>query len=200
MSCPRFDEFELGRMSPQDWALHARECPDCRAEADRDRRLSEEAAMLKTPIQSPDLWNRIEAALRTEAEAGRPKRAGLRPWMIPAAAVALLAVGAAVFLPRTSAPPAPSGLLDQQTLTRVDAQEKQYSKAIDDLEKLARPRISAMDPALMALYRDRLAVIDAQIDKCREALERNPTNAHIRRYFLAALQDKKQTLAEALGS
>jgi len=47
---------------------------------------------------------------------------------------------------------------------------------------------------------DKLAVIDGQIEKCQEALERNPGNAHIRRYFLAALQDKKQTLAEALGS
>ncbi len=52
----------------------------------------------------------------------------------------------------------------------------------------------------MSLYRDKLAVIDGQIEKCQEALERNPGNAHIRRYFLAALQDKKQTLAEALGS
>jgi len=52
----------------------------------------------------------------------------------------------------------------------------------------------------MSLYRDKLAAIDAQIDKCREALDSNPGNAHIRQYLLAALQDKRQALADVLGS
>jgi hypothetical protein len=57
-----------------------------------------------------------------------------------------------------------------------------------------------MDIQMMSLYRDKLAVIDAQIGKCRDALDSNPGNAHIRRYLLAALQDKHQTLADMLGS
>jgi hypothetical protein len=48
----------------------------------------------------------------------------------------------------------------------------------------------------MLLYRDRLETIDAQIARCQEALAENPSNAHIRRYLLAALQDKKETLRE----
>ena len=55
-----------------------------------------------------------------------------------------------------------------------------------------------MNVELMLLYRDRLETIDDQIEQCREALSENPANAHIRRYMLAALQDKKETLKELL--
>jgi hypothetical protein len=210
MTCPKFDDFENGRMSPKAFVRHARECPDCRSEAARDRRLSEEILMLQTPIPSPDLWNRIETALRAEAAAVSrvpdksarrsvfSRRFRLWPLAIPVGAVAVLVVAVIVFLPSKSV--SSSGLMARQTLAKVDAQEKAYLQAIGDLENLARTRISAMDLSLMSLYRDRLAVIDAQIEKCREALGSNPANAHIRRYLLAALQDKKATLAEVLGS
>jgi len=212
MTCAKFDDYEKGRMSPKAFARHARECPDCRFEAERDRRLTEEIPMLQTPIPSPDLWNRIEAALRAEAAAAavsgarvgsarrpvRPMRFRFWPLAIPVAAAAVLVVAVTVFLPPKSV--SGSGLLARQTLAKVDAQEKAYLQAIGDLENLARTRISSMDLSLMSLYRDRLAVIDAQIEKCREALGANPANAHIRRYLLAALQDKKATLAEVLGS
>jgi hypothetical protein len=49
---------------------------------------------------------------------------------------------------------------------------------------------------MMALYRERLETIDAQIERCRRALELNPASAHIRRYMLAALQDKTLTLIQ----
>jgi hypothetical protein len=174
---------------------------------DLDRRLAEETRMLRRPIQAPGLWNRIEEALKAEAETSKTRPSALPApaknfhliWLlIPAAAGAAFILALAVLPPRPSDPA--SGLLDRRALARVDSQEKEYIRAIDDLEKRARPKISAMDRSLMSLYKDRLALIDAQIDKCREALEQNPSSAHIRRYLLAALQDKKQTLAEALGT
>ncbi len=207
MSCPRFEDLEQGQLSREAWERHIRECQDCQTEVERDGRLAKEIRLMRAPLRSPELWARIEKALRAEAEAGmkaaarRPRRSWLPRLLVPATAAVLLAAAAVVFLPpRGPDPAAASGLLDTRALAKVDAQERAYVEAIEGLEKLARPRISAMDPALTSLYRDRLAVIDAQIMKCREALDRNPGNAHIRRYFLAALQDKKQTLAEALGS
>jgi len=79
----------------------------------------------------------------------------------------------------------------------VERAERSYSRAIDELEALARPRLAALDPDRMFLYRDRLGIIDEQIEQCRAELAGNPANAHVRRYLLAALQDKKKTL-EAL--
>jgi len=52
---------------------------------------------------------------------------------------------------------------------------------------------------MMLLYREKLETIDAQIERCQEALAANPANAHIRRYLLAALQDKKAALADLLS-
>jgi hypothetical protein len=69
-------------------------------------------------------------------------------------------------------------------------------KAIEELEKQTIPRMASMNIELMLLYRDRLETIDDQIKRCREALSENPANTHIRRYMLAALQDKKETLME----
>jgi len=59
--------------------------------------------------------------------------------------------------------------------------------------------MAGLDLELDSLYRDRLGTIDAQIARCREALKSNPANAHIRRYLMAALRDKRETLTEVLN-
>ncbi len=89
-----------------------------------------------------------------------------------------------------------SGLLAGSALERVEKLEREYVQAIRELEKEATPHMAQLDMELMLLYRDRLETIDAQIERCQEALETNPANAHIRRYLLTALQDKKETLVE----
>ena len=53
-----------------------------------------------------------------------------------------------------------------------------------------------MDAELALLYRDKIATIDTQIDRCLRALHGNPANTHIRRYLLLALRDKRETLEE----
>ena len=63
----------------------------------------------------------------------------------------------------------------------------------------ARPQMDALDIERMFPYRERLDAIDVQIERCRNTLEKNPANAHVRRYFMAALQDKRATLAAVLN-
>jgi hypothetical protein len=116
------------------------------------------------------------------------------------AALALVAVGvAAWFLFIRPSPGTGSGLMADAALARVETEEREYAAAIHDLEAKAEPKLAEMDFSLMALYRDRLETIDAQIERCREAIGRNPWNAHIRKYMLAALQDKKETLGLILA-
>ncbi|MEN6310478.1 MAG: hypothetical protein ABFD80_02950, partial [Acidobacteriota bacterium] len=170
-------------------------------------------ATLRSPVGADALWERIEASLVREKRLAAEKRAGKRapegprliaflsrrlPLLIPAGAALLVLAVLGVRALRS--PAAPSGILARETLARVESTEKEYLGAIESLESQARPKIAAMDLQEMSLYKDKLAVIDAQIVKCREALTSNPGNAHIRRYLLAALQDKRQTLADALGS
>ncbi len=210
MSCERFDRYLSGEETAEEFARHARDCAECREQAALDARLDREIATLKSPVVADGLWERIEASLvrekRMAAEAARKRAPGrlrlgaflTRRWpvLVPAGAAAvLLVVLGLIGLRRQSAP---SGILANEALARVERTEKEYLGAIASLESQARPKIAAMVPEEMSLYEDKLAVIDAQIVRCREALGSNPGNAHIRGYLLAALQDKRQTLADAL--
>jgi hypothetical protein len=183
-----------------------------------DARLDAEIPALRQPVGGgPELWNRIETALAAEKARGAsaaaiPREApeahrrsfgvlrnlGKRWILVPAGAAALFLIALVTLLITRSAAPS-SGILTARALARVETIEKEYLTAIGDLEKMAGPKIKAMDLQLVFLYRDKLAAIDSQIAKCREALDSNPANAHIRRYLLAALSDKRQTLAEILG-
>lgn len=110
-------------------------------------------------------------------------------------AAVVVTVGlASWFLFLRPSPGKASGLMADAALARVETEEREYAAAIEDLEGKAGTKLAEMDFSLMALYRDRLETIDAQIERCREAIGQNPWNAHIRRYMLAALRDKKDTL------
>jgi hypothetical protein len=190
---------------------------DGREESIMDRRFDAEVEGLRNATPPPGLWARIEASL--EEEKSRSERSGdsiparpqrlhsigfpFRPWILaPASALALAALGAAVFFALRSTPPAAGPepkFLAASALAQVELKEKEYVQAIDALESRALPKLESLNFELMALYRDRLETIDAQIERCREALDTNPANAHIRRYMLAALQDKQETLAQILS-
>jgi hypothetical protein len=209
MSCKEYERYENGELTAEAFARHAQDCPECRERAGLEARLAREIAVLRGPIGAAGLWDRIETSLRREQEiaaarAGelsfRGPRWGLRRWAILAPAGAALLVLAVLGVRALLKPAAPSGILTSNALARVEIKEKEYMDAIDALARQARPKMAAMDIQMMSLYRDKLATIDAQIDKCREALDSNPANAHIRGYLLAALQDKQQALADVLGS
>jgi predicted O-linked N-acetylglucosamine transferase (SPINDLY family) len=89
-------------------------------------------------------------------------------------------------------------LLAEKALLKVEKKESAYLQAIVELEERVLPKMASLNLELMLLYRDRLETIDDQIIRCKEALGENPANAHIRRYLLAALQDKRETLSEIL--
>ncbi|MCX6571723.1 MAG: hypothetical protein NT006_09965 [Candidatus Aminicenantes bacterium] len=209
MSCDKFERYGDGAMSVQEFARHVQDCPGCREQAALDARLDREIVALRKPLGSEGLWKRIETSLRHEKEItaardGKRASGGLRlssrRWAVlapaGAALLALAVLGILVF----RKPFASSGILTREALARVEIKEKEYLEAIEMLAQQARPRIAAMGLQMTSLYRDKLAMIDAQIEKCREALDSNPANAHIRRYLLAALQDKRQALADVLGS
>jgi len=212
MNCKRYDDHLLGKMKETEFRRHAEGCASCKEQADRDERLRAELVFLKQPISAPDLWARIEESLKKEQNLkrqeehrikARPGRSEFFAWvrrripvLVPAALVGV-GIGLGLIFGLRGRPPV-SGLLAEEALQKVELTEREYVKAIDDLERKARPKMAFMDPGMMSLYRDKLEAIDSQIARCREALDVNSANAHIRRYMLAALQTKHQTLAELL--
>ena len=202
MSCPEFEKYEKGELGETEFERHAAGCPGCREILRRDAEIMSQAKELRRPIQAPGLWSRIEKALEEEAARER-RRAPLLVRFLrlaPAAALILATAGLALYFGLRKQPaPSPSGILANSALVRVEQTEKEYLKAIEALEKQAQPQIAGLDLELNFLYRDRLGTIDTQIRRCREALAANPANAHIRRYLMAALHDKRETLAEVLN-
>ena len=199
MSCDKLKRYELGKLGETEFQRHLKTCSSCQERMRQDARLMALSRSLKRPVESPHLWDRIAKSIGKEQqkelspEMRRPRWRLLR--LLPAAAVVLLLVAIGLYFliePGTQK----SGLLADSALARVENKENEYVRAIEELEQLVLSRMANMDLELTLLYRDKLETIDEQIKQCREALAENPANAHIRRYMLAALQDKKQTLTE----
>ena len=199
MNCDQFKKYELGDIQFQEFQDHLKTCSYCLEQEQLDSRLMKLSRSLKEPVQSPGLWGRIEHTLRLEENQRRklfiPWVSERTPVFYRAAAVILIVVALGLYFLLLQEKHEP-GLLTETALKTVESKEQEYIKAIEQLEKQALPLMNKMNIELMLLYRDRLETIDDQIERCREALAENPANTHIRRYMLAALQDKRETLME----
>jgi len=201
MNCEFYQKHELGEMDENEFSRHLAACAKCQKLRAQDAQLLTLTRNLEKPVASPLLWAKIENALHAEQQ--RNRRYGLLNWpaqkwtLLRLAAVLLLGIGLGSYFLFKPKPDAPR-LLAGAALQQVEKREQEYVEAIAALERAALPQMAKLDTELMLLYRDRLETIDAQIARCQEALAENPSNAHIRRYLLAALQDKKETLRELL--
>lgn len=198
MNCNKYELYERGKLSTSAFDAHAAECPECQRLIAADTELLAIARSLKQPVAAPLLWDKIENQLRTEQQRRQRKAPKVWRYGLRIAAVLMLVFSAGYFLLPERTVPA-SGLLVNSALERVEAREQAFEHAISELEAVAQPKLSALDLDLQFLYRDKLETIDNQIFRCKKALGQNPANAHIRRYLLAALQDKKNTLKEVVS-
>jgi hypothetical protein len=201
MSCDEYRKHELGEIGDSEFESHLQSCFACQKLLEQDARLLADAKSLRQPIVAPLLWAKIENSLRAEKQRHqyfwRDTLREQRHTILRLAAVLVLVAGVGsyfLFKPESGAP----NLLTGSALKQVENKESEYEAAIAELERVAQPQLAKMDMELMLLYRDRLETIEAQIERCKEALATNPANVHIRRYLLAALQDKKETLRELL--
>lgn len=203
MSCTRYEEFEMDRLEEAAFLEHAQTCDQCRRRLEEDEKLLSIASGLREHVEAPFLWERIERDLQAEkkssdsASGGRPQFRIVRYLRIAAVLVVTLGLG---YYLGVRARRVDTGLLSSSTLQKIEDREREYVQAISELEEQAEPLLAGMDIELALLYRDRLEIVDSQIERLREALADNPANAHIRQYMLAALQDKKETLKELLGA
>lgn len=200
MSCDRFEAFELGRIDADAFQEHLKGCTDCQVAAAEDTALMTRIQELKEPVESPWLWSRIEAHLDEEKARKTHARFTVTARMKPVIRFAsVLVLGVVIGMVIIRGPGLRDvNLLTSASLKKIERREQAYVRAINALEEKADVQMAGMDVELMLLYRDRLETVEAQIAQCREALEENPGNAHIRHYMLAALRDKKETLEELL--
>jgi hypothetical protein len=204
MSCDKYKKYELGKMNKNDFLLHLESCPECSNFYQEDELLLQAAKDMNEKVKVPDLWQGISGILEKE-----PVSNVFKPLLyiskykyvfLRIAAVLLIVIFAGYYIlsQQEAVPVLQARILDQAALQAVIEKEQEYLKAIEQLEKTVSSRLAIIDENLINLYQNKIRVINQQITYCKEALERNPANNHIRRYLFAVLQDKKQTLEEIL--
>lgn len=190
---------------------HARSCGACREELRIWREISVAAQAMHKDWPTPALWPRIAKSLKEEA--ARPQ--GWRAWIsghrfVPAmrwqVAVATLALviasvsGGWLLLHKLEPKPVvdDSRLLTDKAVRQVEEAEQNYEKSIEQLAKLAEPKLAAASTTLLVNYREKLELLDTAIADCRANLDKNRANAYLRAELLTFYQDKQRTLEEVL--
>ena len=200
--------------SPEEWTalgLHATTCPACAEEIRAWKELSTAAAEMRDYQEDPQLWRKIEGALR-EADQNKAVSRGFWEklgivgglslgWQTALAGALVLAMavtGAYVYHERVPTDAPSARLLKNSALAEVERTERDYMKAIDSLATEAKPELDSPSTPLLASYKEKLMVLDSAIDELRAEAGQNPSNAHLRYQLLAMYQEKQQTLQEVL--
>lgn len=198
------------------WAeleAHANGCAECRERLTLWREISSAAPSLRRSWDSPELFDRIRAEIEGDSSrrslprpAGRPSRAIFR-WL-PAAAVAALVVlsmiGLRVFRdsagrePLAGHPMGKDPLLTEDAMKDVERAESAYLASIENLSRVAEPRLSGPDTPLLVSYRKKLTMLDSAISETRGEVARNRFNTHLRRELLAMYREKQRTLQDLM--
>jgi len=195
--------------TPEEWTsleAHALTCAVCREELRAFKSLSALASELRKEWDSPSLWPRIERALSQQGALSRGFRWqrffpawswGSLEWRAAAAALVLVAVTSfgmwLVLKPKTPAIEH-QALLKDSAVNEVEHAEAAYERAIDKLDRQARPELGDSSQPLMASYREKLLVLDSAIADLKSQAGINPANSHLRRQLLAMYQEKQDTL------
>jgi hypothetical protein len=186
-----------------------------RDDDERDDELSAIARSLHREWDSPRLWPSIAAGILAHElaiEAGLERRSRAPFWNGRWQALAAAAVIAITLAPTSwlgwrwfmlGSRPDPAtaeqrrqALLTEDALAAIERSEQQYIRAIDDLTRLAAPRLDMPDSPLLVNLRERLEVIDAAIAEYRAEIARNRFNAHLRQQLLWIYQEKRRTLEQ----
>ncbi len=183
---------------------HAESCEACRTQLEAWDELNIAAGQLHHEWDSPELWNRIDAALPARRSRFRVLIPARADWRIfaSAAAVLLLTVSSLWLFLRPAAPrpvtAASRQFLTEQALKQAQLSEAAYVKSIDNLARLAEPVLDQSPSPLMANYREKLTVLDAAIADLKDNLERNRLNAHLSSELALLYHEKQLTLQEVL--
>jgi hypothetical protein len=190
-------EIEDGNTVEQN--AHLKMCSACSALVKELNLIIAAAGRLQEADEpSPRVWNSIEIALRQEGlirpqRTGRPiissfsARWGAARWLVPAAAMLLLAVG--IFLRQRSEP----NDLTQQASVKAPAVTQSDLNDEDLIQE-----VSANAPALRNQYEENLLRVNESIRDAQGVVNESPNDEDARRSLMDAYQQKSMLFEMAM--
>lgn len=184
-------EIEDGSTAEQ--TAHLRSCPACTALVRELKHIVAAAGRLQEADEpSPRVWNSIEIALRREGLI-RPQRTafaahwGAARWLVPAAAMLLLAAGILVqqggLHPNTS-----------QQVALVVPSENHADLNDDELMQ----EVADNAPAMKAAYQENLQQVNDSIRDAETFVQQSPQDEDARRSLMDAYQQKSMLFEMAM--
>ena len=201
----------LGPIRRAELELHLEACDGCRALADDLRAIARTARSLDVLEPPKHVWTSIAGRLRADRGVTEPPRAFGRHRSVALLAIAatlVLAVGAALFMLRGSAPvpqtattspgvgqPAPgnaaSGNPVQSVETALTSTETELQRLVD--------ATNTLDPKTKAALQNPMLVMNEAINEARKALDVDPQSAPARASLYEVLKLKIQFLQETIA-
>jgi hypothetical protein len=189
-------EVEDANSLEQRAQLHLKACPACSTLVRELNLIVAAAAQLQGADEpSPRVWNSIEIALRQEGlirpqPAGRPllpsfsARWGVARWLVPAAAMLLLAFGIYV---RREAPLSPVGQQASAVVNQSDLNDEDLLQEVADNE-----------PAMKMQFAENLRQVNESIRESQGFVDESPNDAEARRSLMDAYHQKSMLFQMAM--
>jgi hypothetical protein len=190
-------EVEDGSTTEQ--SAHLRGCPACSALVKELDLIVAAASELQAADEpSPRVWNSIEIALRQEGiirpqPVGRPltpsfsARWGAARWLVPAAAMLLLALGIYVRRESQANQPVQQAFVSAPAVSQSDLND-------DDLMQ----EVSDNPPALKTQYAENLRRVNESIRDAQGLVDASPNDQDARRSLMDAYQQKSMLFEMAM--
>jgi hypothetical protein len=191
---------------------HLATCAECRSTLEALRAIVSDAAQLSDVPPVNDLWSGISARIAATRSSSRhvsvfrrmvSSRLSFTLPQLAAAGLALMVLsGTLVWMARSGDPRADFEPISAETGTPGELAtpatsrftDLQYDEAVAALERTLSAGRSRLDPSTMRALEQTLAAIDLEIEECRRALEKEPTNVNLKSRLTAARQKKLTVL------
>ncbi len=184
---------------------------------DWDNKISSLTKQLKRHQPCDELWERIEARLETELDQSlqpvketqhrfrwlasryfRTADARWNGWRIGLAMATVLFVISVttmfIYQQWINIVPGETDILLAQIEGDIEKVERQYQKAIDQLTQFAKQNEKNVEPYLLALYQEKITLLDESIRECQRALAENHRNPVAQLALLQSYSQKVATL------
>jgi hypothetical protein len=196
MNCVELQQSlaEAEDISGWEQKTHLRECPACSALVRELNLIVAAASQLQGADEpSPRVWNSIEFALRQEGLI-RPQRAvvssfsvrwGAARWLVPAAAMLLLALG--IYMRRESRP---NHVGEQTSVVVANPSE------LNDEDLMQE--IAENEPAMQTQYAESLRQVNQSIREAQGVVDESPNDAEARRSLMDAYHQKSMLFEMAM--